>query len=131
MENTPGRHSLAKATRHGEMDAFWHDITQVMDRERCVVGDDSLRNALLVSAPEGPADQVLTLARRKVAQAEDAATNPLPIASIAVVMLLAIRIACCSRLGGGEIASLLGSDLVQRLCICLWVFHPAKSLYRV
>ena len=113
------------------MDKSGHDIAQVMDRERCVVRDDGLRNALLVSAPEGPADQILALAGRKVAQAEDAPFNALPIAPIAVVMLLAIRIARRSRLGGGEIASLVSSDLVQRLCIRLWVFHPAKSLYAI
>jgi hypothetical protein len=48
-----------------------------------------------------------------------------------VVILLAIRIAGLSRLGGGEIASLLRCDLVQRLCILLWVSHPAKSIYRI
>ena len=68
MENTGGRHPLAKAARHSEMNAFRHDVTQVMNCERCVVGDDRLRNTFLVSAPEGPADQVLVLAARKVAQ---------------------------------------------------------------
>jgi len=48
MENTPGRHSLAKTTGHGEMDAFWHDVTQVMDGERRLVGNDCLGNAFLV-----------------------------------------------------------------------------------
>jgi hypothetical protein len=76
MENAPGRHSFAKATRHGEMDAFWHDVTQVMDCERCVVGNDCLGHPLLISAPKGPADQVLALAGRKVAQAKEAAIDP-------------------------------------------------------
>jgi hypothetical protein len=113
------------------MDALWHDITHVMDCERCVMGNDRLRSAFLVSAPKGPTDQVLTLAGRKAAQAEDAAINPQPIASIVVVVLLTIRIARRSRLGGGEIASLLSSDLIQRLCIRLWVSHSVKSLYSI
>jgi hypothetical protein len=46
-------------------------------------------------------------------------------------MLLAIRIAGLSRLGGGEIASLRRRDLVQRLRILLWMSHLAKSLYIV
>lgn len=50
------------------MDACWHDVTQVMDCERCLVGNDRLGNAFLVSAPERLADQVL--AGRKVAQAK-------------------------------------------------------------
>jgi len=58
------------------MDAFWHDVTQVVGCERCVVGNDRLRNAFLVSAPEGPPDQVLALARREVAQAEEATIDP-------------------------------------------------------
>ena len=75
MENAPGRHSLAKAMGHGEMDAFRHDVTQVMDCERCLMGNDRLGKAFLVSAPEGPADQVLALAGREVAQAKDAAVD--------------------------------------------------------
>jgi hypothetical protein len=58
------------------MDAFWHDVTQVVDCERCLVGNDRLRNVFLISAPEGPSNQVLALARRIVAQAKEAAIDP-------------------------------------------------------
>ena len=51
------------------------------------MGNDRLRNAFLVSAPEGPADQVLALAGGKVAQAVDAAIDPLPVASGAMIVL--------------------------------------------
>jgi hypothetical protein len=55
---------------------FWHDVAQVVDCKRCLVGDDCLRNPFLISAPEGPPDQVLALAGRKVAQAKEATINP-------------------------------------------------------
>jgi hypothetical protein len=58
------------------MDALGHDVTQVVGRERCVVGNNCLGNAFLVSAPEGPADQVLALAWRKITQAKEAAIDP-------------------------------------------------------
>jgi hypothetical protein len=72
MENAADRNSLAKTTGHSEMDAFRHDVAQVVDCERRLVRNDCLGNASLVSAPEGPPDQVLAFAGRKVAQAEEA-----------------------------------------------------------
>ena len=96
MEHQCGRHRLAETGRHGEVDTRGHQVAEAVDGQGGVVRNDALRNALLIAAPEGPADQVLVLGGGKVAQAEDAAVGRLPEPGGALIVLLAVGVA------GGE-----------------------------
>ena len=111
------------------MDAFWHDVAQVMDCERCLVGNGRLRNTFLVSTPEGPTDQVLALARRKVAQAKDAAVDQKPVSPATVEMLLPVCITCCSGLGSGKVSALRSCDVVECLSVRLRISSHSQTPY--
>ena len=91
------------------------------------MGDNRLRRAFLIAAPQRPADEVLALARGKVAQPEEAVVNLEPVAARDVEMLLALGVSGLSGLGRREIAALGGCDLVELACILLWVpLHQQK-----
>ncbi|MDP9374686.1 MAG: hypothetical protein M3Q65_20015 [Chloroflexota bacterium] len=104
---------LAEAGRDGQVDLCWHYVPEAIQISGGVVGDRHLGLAAAVAAPQGPADQILVLARGEVPQAEDAAVDRLPGADPALVDLLRVAVAALRRLGRREVPPLLLGDGVQ------------------
>jgi hypothetical protein len=59
----------------------WHYITQIVNGQRRVVGDNRLGHTFLIAAPQRPPNQVFALGRREVTQPEEATLNLEPIAA--------------------------------------------------
>ncbi len=95
---------------HGEVDLPGHDVTELMNRKRGIVGDNRPRDAGAVPAPERPADQVLVRRGWVVWKAEHAALDLQPVPALAVEVLQAITVAALERLSGREVAALRGGN---------------------
>ena len=91
VEHAARGYPLSKARRHSQVNLRGHDVTQFVNCQRRVVGDNRLRNALLIPAPQRPADQIFPLAGGKFAQAVKATVDLLPIATSDVEVLLVVQ----------------------------------------
>ena len=98
--------ALAKARRNREMNIRWHDVSQPMEGQGGVVGDDGQGAAVTIATPKSPADQVFVVGVWKVGIAVEAAFDREPVAALAVKVLLSVAVACPSGLGGREVATL-------------------------
>jgi hypothetical protein len=105
QDDAVGR-GLAEARRHRLVDAGGHHVAEVVQVGRRLVRHRRPDVAPPVAAPQRPADQVLVLAGREVAQPEEAVVDRRPGPEAALIDLLRVAVARRRRLGGGEVAAL-------------------------
>jgi hypothetical protein len=105
------RHPLeARWNRHVEL--RWHDVRQLMERQRCAVTVGTLRLPAAVVGPELPEHEIGSGCQGEAGQTVDAAMRADPVAGPDVVGVRVVRVAGRLRLAGCEEAPLLRSDLV-------------------
>ncbi|MFC3859969.1 hypothetical protein ACFOPQ_04210 [Deinococcus antarcticus] len=84
---------FTKPSGYREVNLFWKQVTEFMERQRRVVGDHRLRFTLTVAAPETQFSQMFVRREWVGAEAVQAVSCPLPAALLGVVMLGWIAVA--------------------------------------
>ena len=113
VQHAVGGRGLAEARRHGQVDPGGHHVAEAVEVGGRLVGDGRPDRPPAIPAPQRPADQILVLAGREVAQPEEAAVDRLPGPEAALVDLLRVAVAGRRRLRGGEVAALPLGHRVQ------------------
>jgi hypothetical protein len=96
----------ANPRRNAEVNAGWVDVPELVDGERALVRHDAP-----LTAPEGPAHEVLVGTRRPFRKTEDSPPDAKPVLVERVVVLGGVGIAGFEGLACGEVPCLRGGDL--------------------
>ncbi len=104
---------FAKSRRYRQVDSRWYEFRKVMERERRLVRNDSLRSIVTSTAPKPETRKVVVIRERQRWDAIKTVAGPLKVACANVVTEVRRGIAGALGLASREVASLRSSDLRQ------------------
>ena len=120
-----GSRSLcSEVVRDGEMHTTGIDVTDVVDGERSVMG-----NNRPIPAPQGPLHKMIERPDGPLRQSVDASFDSHPVAAIRVIFLGLVGVANLLGLCGGEESTLSGSELCQATLEVSSISSQCVNLY--